>query len=147
MNRAFCFAAIVVTTMVAHANPTHIDNGLLAGKDGKTLYVFDKDSSGKSNCNDGCATAWPPFAVANPALAGGDFSVIQRDDGTAQWAYKGMPLYFFAGDAKTGDANGDKQGGVWHLVRSEAKKTSFFDFGYSSPSPGDSYGGGGGGGY
>jgi hypothetical protein len=49
-----------------------------------------------------------------------------------------MPLYFFAGDAKAGDANGDQQGGVWHVIRSESKKTSFFDFGY---------GGGGGGGY
>jgi predicted lipoprotein with Yx(FWY)xxD motif len=147
MNRVLIFAMIAATALAAHANPTQVANGILANKDGKTLYVFDKDSSGKSNCNDGCATAWPPFAVANPALAGGDFSVIQRDDGTAQWAYKGKPLYFFAGDAKTGDANGDKQGGVWHLVRSEAKKTSFFDFGYSSPSPGYNYGGGGGGGY
>lgn len=138
MNRAFCFAAIAVTTMVAHANPTQFSNELLASKDGKTLYVFDKDSAGKSNCNGGCAAAWPPFAVANPALAGGDFSVIQRDDGTTQWAYKGMPLYFFAGDAKAGDAKGDKQGGVWHVIRNESKKTTFFDFGY---------GGGGGGGY
>lgn len=148
MNRALCFAAIAVTTIVAHANPTQVANDLLASKDGKTLYVFDKDSAGKSNCNGGCAAAWPPFAVANPALVGGDFSIIQRDDGTPQWAYKGKPLYFFGGDAKAGDANGDKQGGVWHVIRSEAKKTSFFDFGYSSPgysSPG--YGGGGGGGY
>jgi predicted lipoprotein with Yx(FWY)xxD motif len=148
MIRAIFFAAIAVITIAAHANPTQVANDLLASKDGKTLYVFDKDSAGKSNCNGGCAAAWPPFAVANPALAGGDFSIIQRDDGTSQWAYKSKPLYFFAGDTKAGDANGDKQGGVWHVIRSEAKKTSFFDFGYSSPgysSPG--YGGGGGGGY
>ena len=145
MNRTLCFALIATATMAVHANPTQVTNGLLAGKDGKTLYTFDKDSANRSNCNGACAAAWPPFAVANPAFAGGDFSVITRDDGTAQWAYKGMPLYFFSGDAKAGDANGDKQGGVWHAVRSESKKTSFFDFGYSSPgysSPG--YGGGGG---
>jgi hypothetical protein len=35
-----------------------------------------------------------------------------------------MPLYFFAGDVKAGDANGDNQGGVWHVLRSESKKTS-----------------------
>ncbi len=35
-----------------------------------------------------------------------------------------MPLYFFAGDAKAGDVNGDNQGGVWHVIRSESKKTS-----------------------
>ena len=42
----------------------------------------------------------------------------------SQWAYKGKPLYFFAGDAKAGDVNGDKQGGVWHVIRGDAKKTS-----------------------
>jgi predicted lipoprotein with Yx(FWY)xxD motif len=138
MKRTLCFAAIAVATLTAHANPTQIANGLLASKDGKTLYVFDKDTANRSHCNAGCAVTWPPFTVANPALAGGDFSVIARDDGTAQWAFKGMPLYLFAGDAKAGDANGDKQGGVWHVIRGEAKKSSFLDFGY---------GGGGGGGY
>lgn len=125
MNRAICFAAIAVTTIVAHANPTQVANDLLASKDGKTLYIFDKDSAGKSNCNGGCATAWPPFTVANPASAGGDFSSIQRDDGTSQWAYKSKPLYFFAGDARPGDARGDKQGGVWHVVRGTNKVSGF----------------------
>ena len=96
----------------------------MASKEGKTLYTFDKDAAGKSNCNGGCAAAWPPFIVANPALVGGDFSIVKRDDGAAQWAYKGKPLYFFAGDAKAGDVNGDNQGGVWHVIRNEPKKTS-----------------------
>jgi hypothetical protein len=34
-----------------------------------------------------------------------------------QWAFDGRPLYYFAGDAKAGDANGDGSGGVWHVVR------------------------------
>jgi predicted lipoprotein with Yx(FWY)xxD motif len=140
MNRAIFFAAIAVTTIVAHANPTQVANDLLASKDGKTLYVFDKDSAGKSNCNGGCAVAWPPFAVANPALVGGDFSIIQRDDGTSQWAYKSKPLYFFAGDAKAGDANGNKHGGVWHVIRSEAKRLRS-----STSATQPRYGGGGGG--
>jgi predicted lipoprotein with Yx(FWY)xxD motif len=117
------FAAIAVTTSAVQANPTQISNGMMASKDGKTLYTFDKDAAGKSNCNGSCATAWPPFIVANPALAGGDFSIVKRVDGAPQWAYKGKPLYFFAGDAKAGDVNGDKQGGVWHVIRNESKKT------------------------
>jgi predicted lipoprotein with Yx(FWY)xxD motif len=133
MNRTLCFALIAVVTMAAHANPTQIANGMMTSKDGKTLYVFDKDTAGRSNCNGGCAVNWPPFAVANPAFAGGDFSVVQRDDGSSQWAFKGMPLYFFAGDAKAGDANGDKQGGVWHVIRTEsnAKKSASYDSGHS----------------
>ena len=124
MKRTMMFAAIAVVTLAVHANPTQISNGVMASKEGKTLYTFDKDVTGKSNCNGGCAAAWPAFTVANPALAGGDFSIVKRDDGTSQWAFKGMPLYFFAGDAKAGDVNGDNQGGVWHVIRSESKKTS-----------------------
>ena len=124
MKHTMMFAAIAVVTLAVHANPTQISNGVMASKEGKTLYTFDKDAAGKSNCNGGCAAAWPPFMVANPALAGGDFSIVKRDDGAPQWAFKGMPLYFFAGDAKAGDVNGDKQGGVWHVLRGESKKTS-----------------------
>lgn len=124
MKRSMMFAAIAIVTLAVHANPTQVSNGLLTSKEGKTLYTFDKDAAGKSNCNGGCAAAWPPFTVANPALAGGDFSIVKRDDGSSQWAFMGKPLYFFAADAKPGDANGDKQGGVWHVIRSEPKKTS-----------------------
>ena len=124
MKHIMMFAAIAVVTLAVHANPTQISNGVLASKEGKTLYTFDKDAAGKSNCNGGCAAAWPPFIIANPALAAGDFSIVKRDDGASQWAFKGMPLYFFAGDAKAGDVNGDKQGGVWHAIRGESKKTT-----------------------
>lgn len=124
MKRTMMFAAIAIVTLAVHANPTQISNGVMASKEGKTLYTFDKDAAGKSHCNGACATAWPPFTVANPALAGGDFSIVKRDDGVSQWAHKGMPLYFFAGDAKAGDVNGDKQGGVWHVIRGENRKTT-----------------------
>ncbi len=124
MKHTMMFAAIAVVTLAVQANPTQISNGVMASKEGKTLYTFDNDAPGKSNCNGGCAAAWPPFMVANAALASGDFSIVKRDDGASQWQFKGKPLYFFAGDAKPGDANGDKQGGVWHVLRSESKKTS-----------------------
>ena len=124
MRYAVMFTAAALTALAVHANPTQIASGVMASKEGKTLYTFDKDASGKSNCNGGCATAWPPFIVANPALVGGDFSIVKRDDGASQWAFKGKPLYFFAGDAKAGDVNGDNQGGVWHVIRTEPKKTS-----------------------
>lgn len=105
----------------AQANPTVEKDGVVGNREGRSLYTFDKDSAGKSNCNGGCASAWPAFSVANPALADADFSVIKRDDGTLQWAFKGMPLYFFAGDSKPGEVNGDKQGGVWHVLRGAGK--------------------------
>jgi predicted lipoprotein with Yx(FWY)xxD motif len=43
-------------------------------------------------------------------------SIIDRSDGTSQWAYNGMPLYLYHDDAAPGDAEGDGKGGVWHIV-------------------------------
>jgi len=79
------------------------------------VYVFDKDAAGKSNCNDKCAAAWPPVAAKADDAAVGDWSVVKRDDGSAQWAFKGKPVYTFAKDT-AGKATGDGMGGVWHVV-------------------------------
>ena len=120
MKHIIIFAALLQAAAILHANPTSESSGMLTSRDGRTLYTFDKDSAGKSVCTGGCLAAWPAFTVANPKLAGGDFSIVTRDDGVQQWAFKGKPLYFFAGDARPGDANGDNQGGVWHVLRASA---------------------------
>jgi predicted lipoprotein with Yx(FWY)xxD motif len=121
MKRLILCAALALTAIAVQANPTVENNGILTNKEGRTLYTFTKDAPGRSNCSDGCAAAWPPFLVANPALAGGDFTIVTRDDGAAQWAYKGMPLYFYAADMRAGDANGEGQGGVWFTVKTRAR--------------------------
>ena len=131
MKHAFLLAALFGVAAV-QANPTIETNGVLGNRDGRTLYTFDKDSAGKSNCSGGCAAAWPAFTVGNASLAGGDFSIVVRDDGTQQWALLGKPLYFFAGDARPGDINGDNQGGVWHALRSAPKKAARNDSASSS---------------
>lgn len=87
-------------------------------RNGFTLYVFDNDTPNDSNCNGSpCAVNWPPLYADNGATATGDFSLVTRDDATRQWAFKGQPLYFFAGDAAAGDTNGDQVGGIWHAAR------------------------------
>jgi predicted lipoprotein with Yx(FWY)xxD motif len=85
-----------------------------------TLYTFDKDTAGggKSACNGPCATSWPPLLAAADAKAGGDYSIITRDDGTKQWAYKGKPLYLWVKDSKPGDRTGDGFNNAWRLARS-----------------------------
>src|SRR5262245_23901999 len=112
MKHAVIFAALIQAAALANANPTIESNGVLTSRDGRSLYTSDKDSSGKSNCAGACLAGWPAFTVANPQLAGNGFSIVVRDDGVQQWALEGKPLYFFAGDAKAGDINGDNQGGV-----------------------------------
>jgi len=115
--------ATAFTANVAIAASVTEANGLLADGSGRTLYTFDKDASNKSNCNGGCAAAWPPFMATEGDRAPAAFNVITRDDGAKQWAMNGKPLYFFAGDAQAGDANGDGKGGVWHVIPGEGKRT------------------------
>jgi predicted lipoprotein with Yx(FWY)xxD motif len=104
----------------AHADPAaKMVNGKLVNASGMTLYTFDRDvaGSGKSVCNGPCSSVWPPAMAAAGAKAEGDFSIVTRDDGTKQWAYKGKPLYQYGADQKAGDAGGDNVGNVWHVVK------------------------------
>ena len=83
-----------------------------------TLYTYDKDEAGKSNCYDKCATNGPPFAAAADAKAEGDWTVVERKDGSKQWAYEGKPLYTFIQDKKAGDMTGEGKGdGTWHVAK------------------------------
>jgi predicted lipoprotein with Yx(FWY)xxD motif len=83
---------------------------------GMTLYTFDRDTSDKSNCNGQCTTNWPPLVAGADAKPSGDWSVVAREDGRKQWAYKGKPLYNWSKDAKPGDATGDGVNNVWHIA-------------------------------
>lgn len=92
---------------------------VLTDAKGMTLYTFDRDASpGKSACNGPCATNWPPLMAAADAKPMGDWSIITRDDGGKQWAYKGKPLYAWSKDAKPGDTTGDGfLNNAWHVAR------------------------------
>jgi predicted lipoprotein with Yx(FWY)xxD motif len=82
---------------------------------GMTLYTFDGDAApGKSACAGACETVWLPLTAAELAKPVGDWTVVIRDDGSRQWAYKGKPLYTFSGDAKPGDALGMIADAQWH---------------------------------
>lgn len=89
---------------------------VLTGAGGLTLYTFDKDTSGVSNCYDDCAEKWPPLFANDGDAAEGDFTIVDRTDGTKIWAYKGAPLYYWVDDKAAGDITGDGVGGVWHLA-------------------------------
>ena len=89
---------------------------VLTDPNGMTLYTFARDDVGKSNCNDDCAQKWPPLLFKR-GVAQGEFSIIQRNDGTRQWAVRGQPLYRWTIDKKPGDATGAGVGGVWQVAR------------------------------
>jgi len=89
---------------------------VLVGANDMTLYTFDKDAVGVTNCYDKCAENWPPLIADAGAKAEGDFTLVDRTDGSKMWAYKGWPLYFWVKDEKPGDTTGDMVGEVWHTA-------------------------------
>ena len=99
--------------------PTKTVDGVLIGPTGMALYTFTRDTagSGKSVCNGQCAANWPPLMAEGSAKPMGDYSVVTRDDGKKQWAYKGSPLYYWVKDAKAGDRTGDGVAGAWKIAR------------------------------
>ncbi|MBZ9668841.1 hypothetical protein FJ970_18480 [Mesorhizobium sp. B2-1-8] len=84
---------------------------------GMTLYTYDKDEKGKSNCYDKCAANWPALKAKAGAKSDNEWSVVDRTDGTKMWAYDGKPVYTFIKDKKAGDMSGDGVAGVWHVVK------------------------------
>ncbi len=82
-----------------------------------SLYTFANDKRGVSNCNGDCAVKWPPLLGQPGMKLPRHFSLIQRQDGTWQIAYKKRPLYRWMKDANPGDMTGDGVKGVWHLAR------------------------------
>ena len=121
MRKLIFAAAMTIAAGAAYAAPVQTvasDKGdVLAGENGMTLYTFKKDEKGKSNCYDKCAANWPPLAATADDKADGAYTVIDRTDGTKQWAKDGMPLYFWVKDEKKGDVTGDGVGGNWDLAR------------------------------
>jgi predicted lipoprotein with Yx(FWY)xxD motif len=125
MTRSSLAAAIIATLMLtgaALAAPVKTGDSakgkVLTDEKGMTLYTFAKDSKGKSACNGPCATNWPPLMAASADKAGDGYTLIKRDDGKMQWAYKDKPLYTWKNDKKPGDITGDGfLNGAWHIAK------------------------------
>lgn len=86
---------------------------------GMTLYYFTQDKPGVSNCTGKCATIWPIYTSGATAQSEfpANISVITRADGSKQFTYKQMPLYYYYLDKKAGDSLGEGVGKVWYLVK------------------------------
>jgi len=109
-------------TKVAVAN-SQLGRILVDGH-GRTLYLFGKESNGKSACSGACAAYWPPLIASGKpqAVAGAKASLLgttRRADGRLQVTYRHHPLYRFSGDTKSGLTSGqglDDFGGKWWVV-------------------------------
>lgn len=119
ITAALALAGCAQMASMTGGAPVSTAEGVFVNADGMTLYTFDKDTagSGKSVCNGPCATNWPPLMAAAGAKASGEWSIVTRDDGSKQWAYKGKPLYGWIKDQKPGDRTGDGFNNAWRLAR------------------------------
>ncbi|MDM8346215.1 hypothetical protein P8H26_12525 [Pseudochrobactrum sp. sp1633] len=84
---------------------------------GLTLYTFDKDSGGMSNCDASCLKIWPAYHASAKVKAVMPWSKVKASDGKEMWAYNGKPVYTYIKDKKAGDVEGDGVGGNWHVIK------------------------------
>src|SRR5947208_6626273 len=92
-SKAGASATTVVTTV--NGQPATIDvanSGLgkiLVDSQGRTVYLFGKDSGTTSECTGACASNWPPVTVNGTPTAGSGaiasmVGTTTRSDGTSQ---------------------------------------------------------------
>jgi predicted lipoprotein with Yx(FWY)xxD motif len=113
---------------------------ILTDGQGRTLYLFEKDTKNTSNCYDACATLWPPFLSQGQQPTLGDgvktelVGTTQRKDGTTQITYNGWPLYYYTPDQTMGDTKGQGVGDVWYTV-TPAGDVNEIETGTGTPAP------------
>ncbi len=103
---------------------------IVVDSQGRTLYLFEADKPGSSECSGACAAEWPPLTVTGtPTGAGGIgkayLGTIMRADGKAQVTYYGHPLYYFVRDTGAGTTNGQGVtafGAKWYVVGANGQK-------------------------
>lgn len=110
------------SAIVKSAAHSSLGNYLTDGM-GKTLYVYGKDKPSKSSCEGECAQKWMPYSVSNPEKFGESddnllkrINVLQRTDGSYQYAYGEKPLYYYYQDNQPGDINGNGINELWSIV-------------------------------
>jgi predicted lipoprotein with Yx(FWY)xxD motif len=97
---------------------------ILVDGGGRTLYLFQNDTSTTSTCDGACASSWPPLTTTGKPEAGsgasaGKLGTTERTDGKTEVTYNGHPLYYYAGDTKAGDTTGqglDQFGAEWDVL-------------------------------
>jgi predicted lipoprotein with Yx(FWY)xxD motif len=97
---------------------------ILVDDKGRTLYAFTKDQGDQSACSGQCAANWPALtgtAAAGTGAKAGLLSSAKQANGSSQVTYGGKPLYYFAGDKRPGDTNGQGLGKVWFVVGADGQ--------------------------
>jgi predicted lipoprotein with Yx(FWY)xxD motif len=97
---------------------------------GRTLYLFEADRPNLSNCSSACLSIWPALTAhrkprARGGAVGSKIGTIPAHSGKRQITYAGHPLYYYVGDRKPGDVNGqglDQFGAEWYALSPAGRK-------------------------
>ncbi|MBT2207680.1 hypothetical protein [Actinomadura sp. NEAU-AAG7] len=104
---------------------------ILVDGQGRTVYLFEKDTGGMSSCTGSCAAVWPPVATAGRPTAGpgadaAKLGTTKRPDGSTQVTYGGHPVYYYVPDGMTpGSAKGEglnQFGAEWYVLSASGGK-------------------------
>jgi predicted lipoprotein with Yx(FWY)xxD motif len=125
--KTLILSLLILTGLNAMAAEDHVntlvltDEGIeiLVNSADLTLYTFDIDPEGASNCAGECLIVWPPLLVPADTVVEAPFSILTKADGTSQLMHTNRPLYTFFGDKEVGDIKGDNLNGVWHIIEIE----------------------------
>jgi predicted lipoprotein with Yx(FWY)xxD motif len=98
---------------------------VLVASNGRTLYRYTVDGKGVNRCSKdpACNPYWPPLTVkggtkptAGSGVSSNLLGTIAAAHGLQQVTYAGYPLYYFSGDKKAGQVNGQGFGKKWYVV-------------------------------
>jgi predicted lipoprotein with Yx(FWY)xxD motif len=103
---------------------------ILVNGNGRTLYLFEADTSNTSTCQGACSVVWPPLLTAGAPTAGGSaksnlLGTTKRPNGVKQVTYNGHPVYMYAGDRNPGETNGqglNQFGALWYVLDANGNK-------------------------
>jgi predicted lipoprotein with Yx(FWY)xxD motif len=110
------------TGLVVRTAPSDFGR-MLFDANGQAIYLFDRESTSRSECYGECAQAWPPVLTDGAPRAAGSarpglLGTTQRRDGTTQVTYAGHPLYYYAHEGRGQVLCHDvvEFGGTWLVV-------------------------------
>ena len=125
------------STQAAPAKPTGTEivlgdsefGSMLFDSKKQAIYIFERDSKGRTVCYDECAEAWPPVYTDGEPRAGRGvkqslLGTVKRRDGRLQVTYDGRPLYFYdhEGPGEVRCHNVNLNGGLWWVVGPDGKR-------------------------
>ena len=78
------------------------------------LYIFDGEPAEQSACDKICSAVWPIIQAQKTDKPLGLWTIVQRDDGRLQWAFRNKPLYTYFEDSSI-DVRGVGKNMDWYL--------------------------------